>query len=322
MANGYILPFEKPLFELEKQIEELKRFAAEKGLDMSAEVAPLERRAAEMAQEIYGNLDPWQRVQIARHPKRPTFLEYVGHIFSEFTELHGDRSFRDDPAMIGGLAFLDGCPVTVIGEQKGRDTKENIHRNFGLPNPEGYRKALRLMQQAAKFRRPVISFIDVLGAYPGIEAEERGQGEAIARNLREMSMLPTPIIVVITGEGGSGGALATGVGDRVYMLEHAWYSVISPEGCASILWKDSGKAADAARVLRFNAEDMLEFGVIDKIIPEPMGGAHRDPAVTAAGIKEVLVESLAQLRKIPVEELLAERYRRLRGFGVYERAKA
>ena len=230
MANGYVLEFEKPLVELEKRLEELKKFAQEKGLDMTEEIAPLGRRAEEMARQIYSNLEPWQRVMIARHPKRPTFLEYVALVFQDFLELHGDRLFRDDPALVGGLAHLDDRAVTIVGEQKGRDTKENLYRNFGLPHPEGYRKALRLMQQAAKFGRPVISFIDVVGAYPGIEAEERGQGEAIARNLREMSLLPVPIVVVITGEGGSGGALATGVGDRIYLLEHSWYSVISPEG--------------------------------------------------------------------------------------------
>ncbi|NLG84934.1 MAG: acetyl-CoA carboxylase carboxyltransferase subunit alpha [Firmicutes bacterium] len=317
MGNGYTLEFEKKLVELEKKIEELKRYAEEKGLDMAEEIAPLERRAQELAREIYSHLEPWQRVLIARHPKRPTFLELVSFIFQDFLELHGDRNFRDDPAMVGGLAWLDGRAVTVIGEQKGRDTKENLARNFGLPHPEGYRKALRLMQQAAKFGRPIISFIDVVGAYPGIEAEERGQGEAIARNLREMSILPVPIIAVITGEGGSGGALATGVGDRLYMLEHAYYSVISPEGCASILWKDATKAPEAAKALKFNAEDLLAFGVIDGIIPEPLGGAHRDPAQTAANIKRTIVAALEELVKIPGSMLVEERYRRLRRLGVY-----
>lgn len=315
MANGPVLDFEKPLIELEKRIEELKRFAEEKGLDMSDEIAPLRRRADELARTIYGNLTPWQRVMIARHPKRPTFLELVALICQDFMELHGDRLFRDDPAMVGGLAWLDGRAVTVIGEQKGRDTKENLYRNFGLPHPEGYRKALRLMQQAAKFHRPILSLIDVVGAYPGIEAEERGQGEAIARNLREMSLLPVPIVVVITGEGGSGGALATGVGDRVFMLEHSWYSVISPEGCASILWKDTGKASDAAKALRLNAEDLLEFGVIDGIIPEPVGGAHRDHALAAAKIKEVVVAAFDELCRLPGETLVAKRYERLRKYG-------
>mgnify|MGYP005839280467 CR=1 FL=1 len=317
MGNGYALEFEKKLVELEKKIEELKRYAEEKGLDMAEEIAPLERRAAELAVEIYSNLEPWQRLMIARHPKRPTFLELVGLIFQDFLELHGDRTFRDDPAMVGGLAWLEGRPVTVIGEQKGRDTKENLARNFGLPHPEGYRKALRLMQQAAKFGRPIISFIDVVGAYPGIEAEERGQGEAIARNLREMSLLPVPIVVVITGEGGSGGALATGVGDRLYMLEHAYYSVISPEGCASILWKDATRAPEAAKALRFNAEDLLGFGVIDGIIPEPLGGAHRDPAQTAANIKATVVAALEELARVPGPVLVEERYRKFRRMGVY-----
>ncbi len=319
MANGAHLDFEKPLVELEKRIGELRKFAEEKSIDMSAEIAPLERKAAEMAREIYSNLDPWQRVMIVRHPKRPTFLDLVGLIFQDFMELHGDRLFRDDPAIVGGLAYLEGRAVTVIGEQKGRDTKENLYRNFGLPHPEGYRKALRLMQQAAKFGRPVISLIDVSGAYPGIEAEERGQGEAIARNLREMSQLPVPIVVVITGEGGSGGALGTGVGNRVYMLQHAYYSVISPEGCATILWKDAGKAAQAAKVLRFNAENLLEFGVIDGIIPEPLGGAHRGPAETAAGIKETLLAALAELGSLSPAELIEQRYQRFRRIGVYGR---
>ncbi|MGE5550707.1 MAG: acetyl-CoA carboxylase carboxyltransferase subunit alpha [Bacteroidota bacterium] len=315
MSNGFVLEFEKPLLELEKSIEELRRFAEEKGLDMSEEIAPLERRAVEMARSIYSNLSPWQRVLISRHPKRPTFLELVGLICRDFMELHGDRLFRDDPAMVGGLAWLEGKAVTVLGEQKGRDTKENLFRNFGLPHPEGYRKALRLMQQAGKFGRPILSLIDVVGAYPGIEAEERGQGEAIARNLREMSLLPVPIVVVITGEGGSGGALATGVGDRVYMLQHAWYSVISPEGCASILWKDTAKASAAAKALRFNAEDLLEFGVIDGIIPEPLGGAHRDHVATAANIKQVVVSAFAELAGVPPRELTERRYERLRKLG-------
>ncbi|MGE5527691.1 MAG: acetyl-CoA carboxylase carboxyltransferase subunit alpha [Patescibacteria group bacterium] len=317
MGNGFVLDFEKPLVELEKRIEELKRFAAEKNLDMTGEIAPLERRAAEMAREIFSNLDPWQKVSIARHPKRPTFLDLVGLVFQDFLELHGDRVFRDDPAMVGGLAFLEGRPVTVIGEQKGRDTKENLHRNFGMPHPEGYRKALRLMQQAAKFNRAIVALVDVAGAYPGIEAEERGQGEAIARNLLMMSRLPVPVVVVITGEGGSGGALATGVGDRVYMLEHSYYSVISPDGCASILWKNAAKAADAARVLKFNAEDLLAFGVIDGIIPEPLGGAHRDHAQTAANIKQTLIEALAGLDGLAPETLIDRRYERFRRLGAY-----
>jgi len=317
MPNGFVLEFEKPLVELEKRIEELRHFAEGKGLNMSEEIAPLMRRAEEMAREIYSNLDPWQRVMITRHPKRPTFLDLAGLIFQDFLELHGDRVFRDDPALIGGLAWLEGRSVTVLGEQKGRDTKENLFRNFGLPHPEGYRKALRLMHQAAKFGRPIISFVDVVGAYPGIEAEERGQGEAIARNLREMSLLPVPIVVVITGEGGSGGALATGVGDRLYMLQHAWYSVISPEGCASILWRDAGKAPSAAKALRFNAEHLLDFGIIDGIIPEPLGGAHRDPAFVAANIKQSLQAGLSELVEKTATELVESRYHRLRGLGVY-----
>ena len=315
MANGFTPEFEKPLLELEERIGELKRFAKDKDIDMSDQIMALERRAEEMAKEIFSKLDSWQRVMIPRHLKRPTFFDLAGLVFNDFIELHGDRLFRDDPAMAGGLAWLDRRAVTVIGEQKGRDTKERITHNFGMPHPEGYRKALRLMQQAAKFGRPIISFIDVTGAYPGIEAEERGQGEAIARNLREMSMLPVPIVVVVTGEGGSGGALATGVGDRIYMLEHAFYSVISPEGCASILWRDARKASEAAKALKFNAENLLEFGVIDGIIPEPFGGAHRDPARTAANIKQTLVTALSELDGLAPEALVAQRYERFRGMG-------
>ena len=306
--DSYSMDFEKPLRELERQIKEIELFAKEKEIDMSEEIARLQAKEEALKKKIYSELTRWQKVQIARHPKRPTFLEFVAMIFTDFLELHGDRLFRDDPAMIGGLAYLDGIPVTVVGQQKGRDTKENIYRNFGMPHPEGYRKALRLMKQAAKFKRPIITLIDVVGAYPGIEAEERGQGEAVARSIMEMAALETPIIAVITGEGGSGGALGIGVGDRVLMLEHAYYSVISPEGCASILWKNAAEAPQAVEALRVTAEDLLELQVIDEIIPEPLGGAHHDPEKTAQTIKEALIRHLTPLLEYTGERLLAERY--------------
>ena len=285
-GNSYNMEFEKPLRELERQIKEIELFAKEKEIDMSEEIARLQDKEEALKKKIYSELTRWQKVQIARHPKRPTFLEFVEMIFSGFLELHGDRLFRDDPAMIGGIAYLNDIPITVVGQQKGRDTKENIYRNFGMPHPEGYRKALRLMKQAAKFKRPVITLIDVVGAYPGIEAEERGQGEAVARSIMEMAALETPIIAVITGEGGSGGALGIGVGDRILMLEHAYYSVISPEGCASILWKNAAEAPQAVEALRVTAKDLLQLQVIDEIIPEPLGGAHHDPEKTAKTIRE------------------------------------
>lgn len=320
MANmsGFTLDFEKPLIELEKQIEEIRNFGLEKNIDMSEEISRLRAKAEVLKERIYKNLTPLQKVQIARHPKRPTFYDYVGMIFEEFTELHGDRLFKDDPAVIGGLAFLNDIPVTVVGQQKGRDTKENIFRNFGMPHPEGYRKVLRLMKQAAKFKRAIITLVDVAGAYPGIEAEERGQGEAVAKSILEMSNLGVPILVVITGEGGSGGALAIAVGDRVLMLEHAYYSVISPEGCASILWKNAAEAPRAAEALHLTAQHLLEMEVIDEIIPEPLGGAHRDPALAAASIREALVRNLQQLVDRNPEELLTDRYKKYRVMGVYE----
>lgn len=314
MANS-VFEWERPLVELENRIKELEAFVADSGIDLSAEIATLREKADSLRQDIFANLTPWQRVQMARHPKRPTTLDYINFIFTGFLELHGDRCVRDDEAMVGGLAFLDDIPVTVIGPQKGRDTKENLRRNFGLPHPEGYRKALRLMRQAEKFGRPIISLIDVVGAYPGIEAEQRGQGVAIAENIRQMSFLKVPIICVITGEGGSGGALAIGVGDRVLMLENAWYSVISPEMCAEILWKDTSRASDAAAVLRLGAGDLLEFGVIDEIIPEPLGGAHRDPEGAARRVKEALVRHLRELLQYDGETLVQRRIEKYRRMG-------
>lgn len=312
---GPIFEFEKPVIELEKQIKEIKRFAQEKKIDMTTQIAAMEQKAEALRVEVYSNLTPWQRIQIVRHPRRPTFLDYIGMIFKDFIELHGDRLYRDDPAMVGGIAYLEDIPVTVIGQQKGRDTKENIYRNFGLPHPEGYRKALRLMKQAEKFNRPVICLVDVVGAYPGIEAEERGQGEAVARNIREMANLTVPVIAVITGEGGSGGALAVGVGNRVLIMENAYYSVISPEGCASILWKDSSRAAEAAEALQINAEHLLKMGIVDEIISEPLGGAHKNPLEAAQNLKEALIKNLRPLLELSGAALLEERYQRFRGYG-------
>ncbi len=310
-----IFEFEKPVIELEKQIDEIRRFSQEKKIDMTTQIAAMEQKAAALRVEVYNNLSPWQRIQIVRHPKRPTFLDYIGMIFNDFIELHGDRLYRDDPAMVGGIAYLDNIPVTVIGQQKGRDTKENIYRNFGLPHPEGYRKALRLMKQAEKFNRPVICLVDVVGAYPGIEAEERGQGEAVARNIRDMADLTVPVIAVITGEGGSGGALAVGVGNRVLIMENAYYSVISPEGCASILWKDASRAAEAAEALQINAEDLLKMGIVDEIIPEPLGGAHKNPLEAARNLKEALIRNLLPMLQLSGATLLEERFRRFRNYG-------
>lgn len=314
---GPVLEFEKPVADLEKQIDELREFSSQKGIDMQEQISALEEKAESMRKEIYRNLTTWQRIQIIRHPKRPTFLDYIGMAFTNFIELHGDRLYRDDPAMVGGIAYLDDIPVTVIGQQKGRDTKENLQRNFGLPHPEGYRKALRLMQQADKFNRPIICIVDVVGAYPGIEAEERGQGEAVARNIREMANLRVPIIVVITGEGGSGGALAVGVGNKVLIMENAYYSVISPEGCASILWKDASKASEAAETLKISPTQLLSMGIVDEIIPEPLGGAHKNPAEAGKNLKEAIIRNLKPLMKLTPDQLLEERYQRFRNYGQF-----
>lgn len=314
---GPVLDFEKPVLELEKQIEELKQFSAQKGLDMAEQISALEKKSETLKIEIFKNLTTWQRIQIARHPKRPTCLDYIGMVFNGFVELHGDRLFREDPALIGGIAFLENIAVTVIGQQKGRDTKENIYRNFGMPHPEGYRKALRLMQQAEKFRRPVICLVDVVGAYPGIEAEERGQGEAVARNIREMANLTVPVIAVITGEGGSGGALAVGVGNRVLIMENAYYSVISPEGCASILWKDAAKAPEMAEILQISATKLLEMGIVDGVIPEPLGGAHKNTQVAGENLKAALLTNLKSLMQLSETELRDQRYHRFRELGKY-----
>ena len=312
------LEFEKPLQELENRIIQLR--ASDDPGTVRDEIAKLEERLGRLQQRIYGNLTAWQRAQVARHPKRPHALDLFQLLLEDFVELRGDRVFGDDRAIVGGLARFEGEPVVVVGHQKGRDTRENIARNFGMPHPEGYRKALRLMQLAAKFRTPIITFIDTPGAYPGLGAEERGQAEAIARNLKEMAGLATPIVCVVTGEGGSGGALAIGVGNRVLMLEHAIYSVISPEGCAAILWADAAKAPEAAQLMRVTAPDLLRLGAIDAIVREPAGGAHRNWAETAAHLRVALSDHLWELRSKSGEELVEERYDRFRRIGVFEEA--
>ncbi len=310
------LEFERPLLELENRIAELR--ASDDAQASRDEIGRLDERLKRLQQKVYGSLTPWQRAQLARHPKRPHTLDLFRLLLEDFIELHGDRVFGDDKAIVGGLARFEGDPVVAIGHQKGRDTRENIARNFGMPHPEGYRKALRLMELGAKFRKPIITFIDTPGAYPGLGAEERGQAEAIARNLREMAGLGTPIVCVVTGEGGSGGALAIGVANRVLMLEHAIYSVISPEGCAAILWGEATKAPEAAELMRITAPDLLKLGVIDGIVPEPTGGAHRNWEETAENLRGPLRDALWELRSRTPEELVAERYEKFRKIGVFE----
>ncbi|MGD0565763.1 MAG: acetyl-CoA carboxylase carboxyltransferase subunit alpha [Candidatus Goldiibacteriota bacterium] len=315
-----ILEFEKPVYELKKKIEDLKHSAKEKNLNVDTEVKALEDKVARLREEIYMNLNPWQIVQIMRHQKRPKTLDYIRMIFTDFMEMHGDRSFGDDKAIIGGTARLNDIPVMLIGIQKGKDTKENILRNFGCGLPEGYRKALRLMKYAEKFHIPVVTFIDTNGAFPGLEGEERGVAEAIARNLLEMSHLKVPIVVTVIGEGGSGGALGIGVGDRVLMLKYATYSVISFEGCASILWSDASKASEAAKILKPTAKDLLELRVIDEIIEEPLEGAHTNPEAVAENLKAAIENNLKELMKTGLEELLEKRYEKFRSMGVYTTA--
>ncbi|MFD3257894.1 acetyl-CoA carboxylase carboxyltransferase subunit alpha [Paenibacillus lentus] len=309
------LPFETSLVKLREKILELEQFGNEKGIDFTEEIARLEERYKQLEDEIYSNISPSQKMHLARHHQRPTSLDLINLIFTDFIELHGDRVFGDDLAIVGGLAKLNGIPVTVVGQQRGKDTKDNIARFFGSPHPEGFRKALRLMHQAEKFKRPIVTFIDTKGAYPGITAEERGQSEAIARNLREMAMLRVPVICVVIGEGGSGGALALGVGNRVIMLENAIYSVISPNGAASILWKDASKADQAAEAMKITAQDLLSMEVIEEIVPEPRGGAHRDYESTAEAIKSALVRQLEELSDLNPDELLEDRYHKFRKIG-------
>jgi acetyl-CoA carboxylase carboxyl transferase subunit alpha len=308
--------FEEPLVEIRRRIQELESYPA--GSGQERELERLRATLKKTTAEVYGNLSRWQKTQVARHAERPYTLDYVGYLMSDWVELHGDRAFSDDPAIVAGLASFRGRTVAVIGHQKGRDTRERIYRNFGQPRPEGYRKALRIMKLAERFNRPVLTFIDTAGAYPGIGAEERGQAEAIARNLIEMASLRVPIVVTITGEGGSGGALALGVGDRVYILEYGTYSVISPEGCAAILWKDQERKAEAAEAMRLTAPDLLALGVVDGIIPEPLGGAHTDPAATCRRVGDQIEVALGELTRLATSDLLARRYQKFRALGVYD----
>ena len=317
MASAYTLEFEKPLLELERQIEDLKRIGNERQIDIEGELEGLQGKLESLRAEIYKNLTPIQRVMVARHPRRPYTLDYLSTIFTDFIELHGDRLYLDDPAVVGGWARLGGVSVMVIGHQKGRDTKERVRRNYGMPKPEGYRKALRLMRLAERFGLPLVTLIDTQGAYPGVGAEERGQSEAIARNLFEMSVLSVPIVTVVTGEGGSGGALAIGVCDRLLMLQYSTYSVISPEGCASILWKSQDKKEAAAEALNMTADRLAKLGLLDEVIEEPLGGAHRDPAAMSASLKAALLTHLDALESIPRDELRAARSRRIASFGVF-----
>ncbi|WP_088832667.1 acetyl-CoA carboxylase carboxyl transferase subunit alpha [Paenibacillus tyrfis] len=309
------MPFEQPLVELRAKIDELRKFGADKQIDFSEEIKRLEQRLEQLETELYAGMSTRQKMQVARHPQRPTTLDYIQHLFTDFIELHGDRLFGDDLAIVGGIARFNGIPVTVVGHQKGKDTKDNIARHFGSPHPEGFRKALRFMKQADKFKRPIITFIDTKGAYPGNAAEERGQGEAIARNLMEMTSLRVPVLCVVIGEGGSGGALALGVGNRVFMLENAIYSVISPEGAASILYKDASKSMEAAEAMKITADEILKIGVIDAIIPEPKGGAHRDVVLQAESIKQMLWTHLQELLKLTENELREDRYNKFRQIG-------
>jgi acetyl-CoA carboxylase carboxyl transferase subunit alpha len=316
--KSQILEFEKPLVELEQKLEELKRHLHGKEIDLDPEVRAIQDKLEETRKEIYANLTAWQRVQIARHTARPFFLDYVELAFTDFVELKGDRLFGDDASMPAGLAKVDGIKCLLIGQQKGRDVKENLLRNFGSPHPEGYRKALRLMRLGEKFKVPIVTLIDTPGAYPGIGAEERHIAESIAVNLREMMILKTPIVAVVIGEGGSGGALGIGVADRVLMLENAYYSVISPEGCAAILWKHRKHAPEAAEALKLNATELLKLGVIDGVVREPLGGAHRDPAETGRNLKEAVIDALSEFEKIPADKLVQRRYDKFRQMGRFQ----
>lgn len=311
------LDFEKPMIDLQRKIDDLTRYARDHNLDLSTEIEPLKRALKVEEERIFNNLSPFQKIKLARHPERPYMLDFVKRIFTDFVELHGDRAFRDDPAIVSGIARLENRSVALVGHQKGRDTDENIRRNFGMAHPEGFRKALRVMRLAERFQMPVISFIDSAGAYPGIGAEERGQSEAIATNLLEMSRLKVPILVVVTGEGGSGGALAIGIGDRILMFENAYYAVCTPEACAAIIWKDGSKAPDAAGVMKILSADLKKLGIIDEILPEPFGGAHRDVNRMATTLKEALQRNLRELGEIPLKDLPSHRYDKFRKMGVF-----
>jgi len=320
--NPNYLDFEQPIAELEAKIEELRYVGDDSEVNIGEEISKLQEKSRSLTKNIFSKLTPWQTSKVARHPMRPYTLDYIDRIFTDFQELHGDRSFADDPAIVGGIARIDGMPVMIIGHQKGRDTKENIRRNFGMPRPEGYRKAMRLMKMAERFRIPVLTFIDTPGAYPGVDAEERGQSEAIARNLFVMADLKTPIICTVIGEGGSGGALAIGVGDRLNMLEYSTYSVISPEGCASILWKSAEKAEDAAEAMGITAKRLKELELIDDIVREPLGSAYRDIDTTARSIKQALVSALEGIEKVGLDQLLDQRYERLMSYGNFIKEEA
>ena len=317
MAN-HSLAFEKPIVELENKLQELRAFSEAQNIDVSAELVELEKKIAETKRNIFQNLSPWDEVQLARHPQRPYTLDYVEAICTDFIELHGDRHYADDQAMVGGFARLDNEPVMILGTQKGRDVKSNVLHNFGMAYPEGYRKALRLMKLAAKFACPIVTLIDTAGAFPGIGGEERHVAEAIAVNLRELFLLPVPIIVTVIGEGGSGGALGIGIGDRILILEHAYYSVISPEMCAVILWRDKAYAKQSAEALKLTSKDLLKFGLVDVIVPEPLGGAHTDPKAMAATLKQSLLTHLRELKAVPADILLRRRYDKFRAMGVFE----
>jgi acetyl-CoA carboxylase carboxyl transferase subunit alpha len=313
----HALEFEKPVIELEKKITEMQEYASSTGVDLGDDIKRLEKKAEQLRKEIYNNLDRWQHVQLARHPQRPYTMDYVERICSYFEEFHGDRLFADDKAIVAGIGMIEDYSCIIVGHQKGRDTKGNLYRNFGMPNPEGYRKARRLMQLASRYKKPIISFVDTPGAYPGIGAEERGQAEAIARNLFEMARYPVPIVIVIIGEGASGGALGIGVGDRILMMRNSWYSVISPEGCAAILWRDAAKAPQAAEAMKVTAPDLLELNVIDKIVEEPEGGAHRDPDKAAEVVKSEILSSISELSEIPVDKLLEMRVEKFAKMGYW-----
>ncbi|PKN01301.1 MAG: acetyl-CoA carboxylase carboxyl transferase subunit alpha [Elusimicrobia bacterium HGW-Elusimicrobia-1] len=321
-TSRHCIEFEVPIFELEEKIKSLKDSVPRTGITSGADIKSLEETCERLKTEIYGNLTPWQRVLLARHPRRPYFLDYVPFIFSDFTELRGDRCFADDKAVVAALATIDGKSCAVIGQQKGRTLDENLARNYGMAHPEGYRKALRIMKLAEKFRLPLLTFIDTPGAYPGIGAEERGQAEAIARNLKTMSSLKIPVIATVIGEGGSGGALGIGVADRIVIMENAYYSVITPEGCSAILFKDSRRAPEAAAALKITASDLMELSIADAIVPEPLGGADKDPSSAAAALKKVLLEQLASLSKIPFDKLPQERYKKYRVIGSAQKTKS
>ncbi|TDU30680.1 acetyl-CoA carboxylase carboxyltransferase subunit alpha [Panacagrimonas perspica] len=316
--NLNFLDFEQPIADLQQKIEELRYATAGSEVNLTEEITRLEAKSQELTRQIFNNLSAWQIAQLARHPQRPYAMDYIKTIFTEFDELHGDRHFKDDPSIIGGMARLDGRAVMIIGQQKGRDAKERVYRNFGMPMPEGYRKALRLMKMAERFNLPVLTFIDTPGAYPGIGAEERNQSEAIARNLFELARLRTPVLATVIGEGGSGGALAIGVADHLMIAQYGIYSVISPEGCASILFKSASRAQEAAEAMKVTAKDLYEHKLVDEIIPEPLGGAHRDVAAMMASVKSRLIANLERLRRVPVAQLLSTRYERLMSIGAYE----